>query len=93
MYLHTIVNVSTLLLSSSITAINRVQCLREKVQRYPNIKRKGPKSIQIEDAVDDSSAVNLAHNYSATWDPSLSVKLKTIKGTIAVDGYLNLSSL
>ena len=57
------------------------------------LKRKGPKSIQIEDAVDDSSAVNLAHNYSATWDPSLSAKLRIIKETIAVDGYLYLSSL
>ena len=66
-------NVSTLLLSSIIIAINRVLCLREKVQRYPNPKRIGPKSIQIEDAV-DSSAVNLADNYSATGDPILSAK-------------------
>ena len=54
---------STLLLSSNISAIHWVLCLKEKVQRYPNQKGKGPKSIQIEDAVDDSSAVILAHYY------------------------------
>ena len=62
MYFYIIVNASTLLLSSSITAINRVPYLREKVQRYLNPKRKGPKSIQIEEAVDNSSSVYLAHN-------------------------------
>ena len=67
MHLHTIVNASTLLLSSKYYS-NQLK----NIQRYPNQKRKGPKSIQIEDAVDDGSAVNLAHNYSATWDPSLS---------------------
>ena len=82
-----IVNVSTLLLSSSIIAINRVLCLRENIQRYPNRERKGPKSIQIEDSDDNSSAVNLAYNYSATWDPSLSAKLRTIKEMMATYTY------
>ena len=66
MYLHTKVNVSKLLSLSSIITINKVLCIRENVQRYSNPKTKGPKSVQIDDAVDDSSAVNLAHNYSAT---------------------------
>ena len=61
-------------------------------QLSSTLKRKGPKSIQIEDAV-DSSAVNLAHNYSATWDSSLSAKLRIIKEIFVVDGYLYLSSL
>ena len=82
MYVHTIVNESTLLSSRHYS--NQLSFM---------LKRKGPKSTQIEDAVDDISAVNLAHNYSATLDPSLSAKLKTVKETLAVDGHLYLSSL
>ena len=57
------------------------------------LKRNGPKRFKSKEkkpkvypnggSVDDSSAVNLAHNYSATWDPILSAKLRTIKEMIA----------
>ena len=90
MYLHTIVNVSTSLLSSRITAINSVLCLREKVQRYPNQREK----VQSLSKMRMLSMTALLYiwpiNYSATWDPSMSAKLRTIKEMIAADGYLYL---
>ena len=92
MYLHTKHEYITIIIkyhSNQLSSVLKRKC--------PNISRskekRSTKSIQIENAVDDSSAVNLAHNYSATWDPSLSAKLRTIKETIAVNGYLCLSSL